>query len=96
MTLGDVAAYFNVSKPTLKRWLMLTRQGRGDLPFPVSPKGCRLLWNREDIVGWRSQIGNVPTPPAVEIETPSERKRQNEKVAKGLEKLGITTQKKGE
>ena len=58
LTIKEVAAYFRVSEPTVKRWLMLSRQGLGDLPLPVSSKGCRLLWNKEDIIAWRSRIGN--------------------------------------
>ena len=58
LTLEEVAAYFRVSESTVKRWLMLSRQGRGDLPLPVSSKGCRLLWSKEDIIAWRSRFGN--------------------------------------
>ena len=74
---------------------MLSRRGFLDFPPPIGAKGSKLRWRREDIERWNSAIGNVPTQPAAEIETPSGRKRQNEKVAKGLEKLGITIYKKG-
>ena len=96
LTLTEVALYFRNSKPTIKRWLFLTRQGLGDFPLPISSKGCRLLWNKEDIVTWRSRLGNEAPLLNQLPETPTERRRRSEKVAKGLNKLGITVQKKGE
>jgi len=61
LTVSEVASHFRVSVPTLKRWLMMSRRGRFDLPMTISPKGCRLLWRREDIENWQSRIGNEPT-----------------------------------
>jgi len=95
LTLDDVVQYFRASKPTVKRWVMLTRSGRGDFPLPVSPKGCRLLWNREDIENWRSRLGNEAPLLEQLPETPAERRRKNDKVAKGLERLGVTIKQKG-
>jgi len=95
MTAAEVTEYYRISLSTLKRWIMLSRRGFLDFPPPIGAKGSKLRWRREDIERWNSAIGNVPTQPAAEIETPSGRKRQNEKVAKGLEKLGITIYKKG-
>ena len=94
-TLDDVVQYFRVSPPTVKRWLGLTRSGRGDFPLPVSPKGCRLLWNREDIENWRSQLGNEAPLLEQLPETPTERRRQNNQVAKKLAGLGVAINKKG-
>ena len=95
LNLDGVAQYYGRSGPTIKRWLMLTRLGLYDFPLPVSPKGCRLLWNREDIINWRSQLGNASPIPEQPAETPTERRRRDDKVARGLEKLGVTIKQKG-
>ena len=97
LTLQDVASYFHAGTSTIKRWVMQARRGLGDFPLPVTPKGTHLRWRKADIEQWHSCIGNVPPelPNAAQIETPGERQRHNEKIARGLENFGITIKKKG-
>ena len=97
MTLEQVADYYYCGKSTVKRWLMLSRRGILDFPMSINPKGCRLLWRRDDIIAWRSKIGNIPPeqPDELKIETPAERKTKDAKVAKGLAKMGVNFTKKG-
>jgi len=96
LTLKDVASYFHAGASTIKRWLMLARRGQGDFPMPITPKGTHLRWRKSDIEAWYSRIGNIPpeSTTIMQIETPAERQRHHEKVACGLEKLGITVKKK--
>jgi predicted DNA-binding transcriptional regulator AlpA len=96
MTALEVAIFFLVSLSTLKRWIMLTRRGLLDFPMPLGAKGSQLKFRRSEILAWKSSVGNEPTQPVTieTIETPAERKKQNAKVARGLEKLGITPTRK--
>ena len=95
LTAAEVSRHFRISLSTLKRWTMLSRRGSLDFPMPVGAKGSKLRWRREEVEAWNSRIGNEVPLQEQPAETPAERRRQNEAVAKRLEKLGVTIKQKG-
>ena len=75
---------------------MLTRRGLLDFPLPIGAKGTRLKFRREDIESWNSRVGNIPVQqPTAEVETPTERRRQAGRVARGLKEIGVNIKQKG-
>jgi len=81
----EVCEYFRIHHQTLKLWLMQARAGKSDFPLPVSPKGKKRRWRREDIVNYQSSIGNErATPKAL---SPAKRKARYEAAMRELEAL---------
>jgi predicted DNA-binding transcriptional regulator AlpA len=96
LTAAEVSRHFRISLSTLKRWVFLSRRGGLDFPMPIGAKGSRLRWRREDVEAWNSRIGNG-TPPQEQLpETPAEQRRQADKVSRGLQKIGVNINKKGD
>ena len=81
----EVCEHFRIHRQTLKLWLMQARAGVSDFPLPVSPKGKKLRWRREDIVNYQSRIGNDRASPA--SVSPAKRKEHQAQVMRELEAL---------
>ena len=81
----EVCEYFRIHRQTLKLWLMQARAGKSDFPLPVSLFGKKLRWRREDIVNYRSSIGNERGQP--KALSPAKRAARQAAVMRELEAL---------
>jgi len=93
----EVCAHFRICRQTLKLWLAKARAGLSDFPLPISPFRSKLRWLREDIVNYRSNIGNERATPhdAGQRLSPAQRSARQKKVYEELEALKRRKERRG-
>lgn len=57
-TIADVCSHYGLSESTIRRKVHDAREGIGNFPLPLFGRGSRVLWRKEDILGWKGE-GNT-------------------------------------
>ena len=83
--IHDVMKIFNISQPTVYRWLALARQGKSRFPLPVGNMKQKLRWNRADILVF--QTANSPLP--LHVESASQRQKRHNTAMNRLRAKGV-------
>ena len=69
LTLSEVAAYYMISKSSVRRKVKQAREQQSPFPLPIFGKGCKLLWRRSDIEDWEGENSVIEFTPSVSMPT---------------------------
>ena len=85
LTVTDIMTIFDVSRPTVYRWISLSRRGYSRFPLPIGDAKQGLRWNPDDIRAFQ----NGANPPPLIPESNSERSKRHNTAMKSLAKQGV-------
>ena len=69
MNLSEVAAYYMISKSSVRRKVKQAREQQSPFPLPIFGRGCKLRWRRSDIEGWDGENLVIEFTPSVSMPT---------------------------